>query len=641
MTLRKRSFAYRASAFLLTFVMAAGSFCSAAGQGTNHAPKSLIDLTSPAAAKQLTPVQFGEQGNPKGSVIEPGPKGLDVHFPPHQSGDYDHPGFFVRPADGKPWDLSAYGHIEARVTNTGSRMLPFVMQVEDGSGGLNNLESMQVKPGETKVLKVVFGYQYGYEGDSPIHLKNITEIFIFCWGTSDPHDFRLEGLAAAGSPGEKPEIDPASIRYRPPAGVVFGKGASFNAAKQIGTEGSRATVSAEGRLEINGEGKTTINPPSGQWDFAAGDELRLHVLNRGKSTVSPTIVIGPIAAKVQQPIAPGAEADINVSFAAYPEAGLDSSRVPDIEILTSHGESLSVASIAVERETEDVPGWLGSRPPVEGDWTKTLDDEFDGASLDYKLWNIYGAEAIPKNYFWDRNQNPRHIVHFSNIFVQDGKAVIRLDKQTGRLNDMPGAEISDYASALLTTYGKWTQRYGYFETRVKLPVALGGVWATFDLIPDRGKAVTAKANRISVAKLPADTGVGGTEFDVLDDYSAQGPDRVNATVLADKVLGTANPYVLADKEGFLTVGLLWLPGKAVVYYNGKPALQVVNPRVGDVEAYIKFDLILGGVNRQRDEALQFPNDLSIDYVRVWQRKDLASPLDGAKPNVGDPNENNN
>jgi len=47
------------------------------------------------------------------------------------------------------------------------------------------------------------------------------------------------------------------------------------------------------------------------------------------------------------------------------------------------------------------------------------------------------------------------------------------------------------------------------------------------------------------------------------------------------------------------------------------------------------------VNRQRDEALQFPNDLSIDYVRVWQRKDLASPLDGAKPNGGDPNENDN
>jgi hypothetical protein len=26
--------------------------------------------------------------------------------------------------------------------------------------------------------------------------------------------------------------------------------------------------------------------------------------------------------------------------------------------------------------------WLGKRPPVDGDWIKTLDDEFNGTSLD-------------------------------------------------------------------------------------------------------------------------------------------------------------------------------------------------------------------------------------------------------------------
>lgn len=80
-----------------------------------------------------------------------------------------------------------------------------------------------------------------------------------------------------------------------------------------------------------------------------------------------------------------------------------------------------------------------------------------------------------------------------------------------------------------------------------------------------------------------DSGVGGTEFDVLDDYLAEGPDPVNATVLSERVLGTSNTYVGPDKDGFLTVGLLWLPGKATIYTNGKKALQVDNPRVGDVE----------------------------------------------------------
>jgi hypothetical protein len=33
---------------------------------------------------------------------------------------------------------------------------------------------------------------------------------------------------------------------------------------------------------------------------------------------------------------------------------------------------------------------------------------------------------------------------------------------------------------------------------------------------------------------------------------------------------------------------------------------------------------------------QLPADLAIDYIRVWQRKDLASPEDGPKPNDGGP-----
>ena len=89
------------------------------------------------------------------------------------------------------------------------------------------------------------------------------------------------------------------------------------------------------------------------------------------------------------------------------------------------------------------------------------------------------------------------------------------------------------------------------------------------------------------------------------------------------------------------MGLLWLPGQAIVYCNGKEILRVENPRVGDVEAYLKYDLILGGVNKSRDENLRFPDDLIIDYVRAWQRKDLATPQDGAKPNAGDLNEDNN
>jgi beta-glucanase (GH16 family) len=588
----------------------------------NTPSMSLIDLTAPDAMKQLTPVLYGSQTNPKGTVIQSSSKGLEVHFPPHQPGDYDHPGFTIVPKEGKAWDLSAYGHMETKVMNTGAKVLPIVMQVEDGSGGLNNLESIDIKPGETKVLKVVFGYQYQYEADSPINLKNITNILIFCWGGPDQHDFVVEELKAAGSPGEKPEVDPAKVRYRPQGGVVLSNGT---------------------------DKVSNLKPPIGMWDLSQGNELRVRLRNKGKSAVTPMLELMPTQGdrpftwQGQQLIAAGTEAETTFSFLTA-ETGFNSDSVHDISITAaSQTADIIVESIVLDTASEDVAASLGGKPPVDGDWTPTFDEEFSGPALDYKKWNIYGAESLPFNYFWDRNHNPRHIVHFSkdNLLLADGKAILRLDKKVGRLNDDPNGAESDYASTLLTTYGKWTQRYGYFEARLKLPAGLGGLWSSFSLVPDRGKSVQPKASRISLGKLPADAGVGGTEFDVMDNYSVQGPDRLNATVLVNKSLGTASPYIKPDRDGFITVGLLWLPGQATVYYNGKQALHLDSPRIGDVQASIKFDLLLGGANKLRDEGLTFPDDLIVDYVRVWQRKDLATPQDGPKPNAGDPNENKN
>jgi len=56
-----------------------------------------------------------------------------------------------------------------------------------------------------------------------------------------------------------------------------------------------------------------------------------------------------------------------------------------------------------------------------------------------------------------------------------------------------------------------------------------------------------------------------------------------------------------------------------------------------------FDVVTGGWDKtlpQIDDA-KLPEDFIIDYVRVWQRKDLATPEDGPKPNKADPRETKN
>ena len=88
---------------------------------------------------------------------------------------------------------------------------------------------------------------------------------------------------------------------------------------------------------------------------------------------------------------------------------------------------------------------------------------------------------------------------------------------------------------------------------------------------------------------------------------------------------------MLDKDGFLTMGLLWTPGLAIYYCNGKEIARMESDRVSNVTSDIMFTLPGGGWAQSvpKDEDLATgKNEFIIDYIRVWQRKDLASAEDG-------------
>ena len=83
-----------------------------------------------------------------------------------------------------------------------------------------------------------------------------------------------------------------------------------------------------------------------------------------------------------------------------------------------------------------------------------------------------------------------------------------------------------------------------------------------------------------------------------------------------------------DADGFLTCGLLWTPGVAIYYCNGKEVLRWENERISDLQEYIMYDMVSGGwtttkdvpVNSRLNDA-RLPDDLIIDYVRVFALED--------------------
>jgi beta-glucanase (GH16 family) len=128
----------------------------------------------------------------------------------------------------------------------------------------------------------------------------------------------------------------------------------------------------------------------------------------------------------------------------------------------------------------------------------------------------------------------------------------------------------------------------------------------------------------------------GMEIDICEYLSGWGPCRYNIAMHWDgygrdhKGSGQTNNYVNPDKDGYITCGVLWTPGKLQYYANGKEIFHFENERVPDAPDFIIYNFVHGGWDNLPLDDAQLPADYVIDYVRVWQRKDLASAVDGLK-----------
>ena len=570
---------------------------------------------------------------------------LVVRIAPGEAG---WPGLGIKPP-GAAWDLSAFGHVEARVVNSGGAAIDVSLRVDnDGAWQDNpwNCESVHLVPGATGVVATIFGHQYGLKPGYPLDPSRVTQVLLFTGRAKEPVAFRVESLCAAGPKGEKPPVRPEDVRIRPPAGRILGPGADpLDAAKQVeARDGATARVERDALVVALPAGRTNhevlVRPAVGRWDLTQATGVRVTLRNTGATKVTPAVQVtsdrhhGSDAVSAA-PLAPGGACAVAVSFApARPWTGstsevtrlnaggergtgtdFASDKADAVRVAFAHdgAAEVRIESIVAEATPADLPDWLGRRPPVDGDWSVTFRDEFDGDALDRARWNIH-----TENY-WDKRS------HFSkdNILVGGGVARLRMEKKTGPENDDPKRKSTPYAVGYLDTWGRWAQRYGYFEARMKLPTA-PGLWPAFWMMPDRGPATDPQWKR-------AGTGDGGMEFDIMEHLTRWGPHRYNIAMHWDgygkehKSVGTSNIYVQPDRDGFITSGLLWLPGSAAYYCNGRLVARWDNARISRVPAYPILYMVTGGWDNSPLDDAQLPADFVIDYVRIWQRADLAAP----------------
>ncbi len=582
-----------------------------------------------------------------------GMAGLTVRVAP---GDDPYPGITLTPPSGV-WDLSPFGHVAACVANTGSDPLRVSLRIDNAgpwSDNPWNSEWRMVQPGATGTVSVLFGYTWGKPGYA-LKPEAVVRALLFTGKAGvREQSYHVVSFGAGGVPGEKPPADPNAIRLVPPDGVLLGGGVSVNAATQLVSRGARATVDTNGgqtSLRVTfPAGRTEMSllyrPPQGRWDLREYLQARVVVTNEG---AVPVALRGRLECNggpsewtdLTAPLEPGAVGEILIPFAAKtpwtglpatdspgplgakPGTGtrLTSDAVSGIAIAAGTGRvDRVVRVVSIRAEVPPAPAppeWLGRRPPVAGDWVLTFSEEFDGSVIDTNTWNVHGQNWYDKVSHYSRD----------NVILGQGLARLRYEKKRGWHNDDPafkpwGATAvsgeTAYATGFLDTAGKWTQRYGYFESRMKLPRA-PGLWPAFWLMPDRGV-------NTSPASLRRSTAEGGMEFDIMEHLTRWGRYRYNIAMHWDgygkehKSVGTGCLYVQPDSEGFLTCGLLWLPGLAVYYCNGAEIFRWEDPRISRVPAQLIFTMPSGGWDNDRLDDSQLPDDFVIDYVRVWQRK---------------------
>jgi beta-glucanase (GH16 family) len=243
----------------------------------------------------------------------------------------------------------------------------------------------------------------------------------------------------------------------------------------------------------------------------------------------------------------------------------------------------------------------------------TWSDEFDGAA---------GARPDPKKWTYDLggepqwgNQEWQYYTDRPENASLDGNGSLAI---TARKEKLPGmancpSGTCDITSARLKTLGKFTQRYGRFEARVRIPGG-AGMWPAFWLMGDD----------IDTVSWPA-----CGEIDVMEIVERE-PGTVEGTIHGPKFpasgIGASKtlPGGARFSDAFHTFGIEWTPTSITWLLDGAPYATKTKAQtpswVYDHPFFMLLNLAVGGeMPGPPNASTAFPSRMLVDYVRVYQR----------------------
>ncbi|MCH8567936.1 MAG: family 16 glycosylhydrolase [Balneolales bacterium] len=242
------------------------------------------------------------------------------------------------------------------------------------------------------------------------------------------------------------------------------------------------------------------------------------------------------------------------------------------------------------------------------EWELVWSDEFGGEELDLSKWTFQlGTGANYGLINWGNNEQQFYTDREENLFIQDGMLHIRaLQEQfSGR----------SYTSARIRSYNKGDWTYGRFEVRAKLPEGQG-LWP-------------------AIWMMPTDNVYGGWpqsgEIDIMEALGHQphisygsvhyGPVWPNNRFRTGSITKPEGTF----SEDFSVYAIEWEPGVIRFYVDDQLFFIVTENHLApynwpfDQRFHFILNVAVGGHwPGYPDETTEFPQEMIVDYVRVYQ-----------------------
>jgi beta-glucanase (GH16 family) len=261
---------------------------------------------------------------------------------------------------------------------------------------------------------------------------------------------------------------------------------------------------------------------------------------------------------------------------------------------------------------------------LAGTATQTFDDEFNTLSL----WN--GASGKWATTFWYDSTTGNGDSLASNgeqewyinsnyaptasikPWTVDSSGVLHITAAPASSATSALINGYQYTSGELNTYPSFSQTYGFFEVRAKLPTGQG-FWPAFWLLPTDGS--------------------WPPELDVMESL---GKNLIYTTVHSATAAGnqTSQSSTAIDTTQWHTYGVDWEKDYITWYVDGQAVYKVATPADMNKPMYMVLDLAVGGAwPGNANSSTNFANDMQVDWVRAYSALPASATTPAAAPKI--------